>query len=119
MGAERDQEGEGERRRRREREGPGCSAAIGEGEVILRPRSRMLWHTEHSRLQMGEWMRGEEEREIRWSGEAEQGTSRDGDLQMGKQVADQVETNHLDLFRPSIFEVTNVLLLPVYCVNSL
>lgn len=39
--------------------------------------------TEHSRLQMGEWMWGEEEREALWSGEVEHGTSREGDLEGG------------------------------------
>ena len=39
--------------------------------------------TVHSRLQMGEWMWGEEEREALWSGEVEQGTSREGDLEGG------------------------------------
>ena len=34
-------------------------------------------------MQMGEWMWGEEEREARWSGEVEQGTSREGDRDTG------------------------------------
>lgn len=37
----------------------------------------------HSSVQMGEWMWGEEERETLWSGEVEQGTSSDGDLDTG------------------------------------
>ena len=44
---------------------------------------RMEVQTVHSRLQMGEWMWGEEESEALWSGEVEQGTSREGDLEGG------------------------------------
>ena len=43
----------------------------------------MELQTVHSSVQMGEWMWGEEERETLWSGEVEQGTSSDGDLDTG------------------------------------
>ena len=38
---------------------------------------------EHSRVQMGEWMWGEEERLALWSGEVEQGTSSEGEREPG------------------------------------
>ena len=53
------------------------------GDVILLLEWRMEVQVEHSRVQMGEWMWGEEERLALWSGEAEQGTRREGDRDPG------------------------------------
>ena len=53
------------------------------GEVILLVEWRMVEQVEHSRVQMGECMQGEEERLTLWSGDVEHGTSREGDLEPG------------------------------------